>query len=293
MSIQRKKQDSGLFGNSTPEPDTLPLLASDPDSVEIAPDNTKQSAAGAALTIVKACVGAGSFGLPHAFTQSGFWGGVVGIIILGILSLYTMHMLSGIVKKVGLSNKRDLSYVDIAQASLGRWASVIIYAGICLCSLGICGAYLIFCSSLLNEMVPAVPTWAWRLIMAGALTPLTYLRSYKYLAFTSILGDIAVVIGVVTVVAFGFANFSIGKFVLYSPHVNIWFWFLTQIRPAVLWIQPSTLPSSGPPILTSSETSLSFSAYIWLSHLSNSRWLSHLSSLRPSTSPWRSSRCST
>lgn len=241
MSIQRRTSEQGYYTTSAPENDTLPLLADAGDKSEIADDSTKQSAVGAALTIVKASVGAGSFGLPFAFSQSGFWGGCVGIIVLGFLSLYTIHVISGVTKKVGLTQKKDLSYYDIAHASLGRWASVSIYIGIALCSLGICGAYLIFCSGLLNQMVPQVPVWAWQLIMAGILTPLTWLRSYKYLAFTSILGDVAVVIGVVTVVAYGFVNLTIGKYAS-TPSCLICYTNMRMFSISALWTRPSSRP---------------------------------------------------
>jgi amino acid permease len=55
-------------------------------------------------------------------------------------------------------------------------------------------------------MFPQLATMYYVMIICGLIVPLTWLRSFKYLAFTAILGDVAIVVGVATVLIFGFIN---------------------------------------------------------------------------------------
>ena len=116
-------------------------------------------------------------------------------------------------------NGRLESYVALCWTALSeagyprsaRWISVALYGAIVLTSIGACAAYLVFCAQMLLQVgaFPSVPpekashylVWA----MCGPLILLTWLPSFSYLAYTSIVGDIALATGLIVTVAYGVA----------------------------------------------------------------------------------------
>lgn len=94
----------------------------------------RQGTAGAALNLVKASLGAGSFSMPWAFGQSGLAGGVLGMIVFGVASVVTILQLGWVEARLWevlpageraarTARKQRLSYPELAELAM-PWASV-------------------------------------------------------------------------------------------------------------------------------------------------------------------------
>lgn len=170
----------------------------------------KQGALQASASIIKAVVGAGSFALPWAFLQAGLFGGMIGILVLAILSCYTIRMLIQCKRELVGKSDRYVTYVDIAREVYGRVVAWTLYAAIVITSIGACSAYLVFCGNMLESVSRGkLESMYWVFILAGPLILFTWIRSFRYLAFTSIIGDIALVLAMITMFVEGFKEESV------------------------------------------------------------------------------------
>ncbi len=175
------------------------------------------------FNIAKAIVGAGSFALPWVCKNEGVAGGVLTIIAAGALSSYTMKQLiscKNIIAAKGGSLTADgaplegLSYVDLARATFGEAGARFVFFCTVTASLGVCSAYIAFIGTTL-ESLSAQPTSfvhaalgdgpfsrdVFQLGAAAFLQPITCLRSFRFLSFTSTLGTVAVAAAIAAVSA--------------------------------------------------------------------------------------------
>lgn len=192
-----------------PTPDDLPTI--DPlTPPEGPPIIGKQNPMQASFSLIKAVVGAGSFALPAAFMEAGLWGGVVGILVLAALSLFTILLLIRCKNELPALKGRYVSYVDVVQETFGRPLAVVVYIAIVITSLGACAAYLVFCGGLLETVVRGKIEAKYFVLMMGApLVVFCWIRSFRYLSFTSVLGDIALLLGMSAVFIEGFRTTSV------------------------------------------------------------------------------------
>jgi amino acid permease len=165
------------------------------------------------INLIKCAVGAGSFSLPNAFLKAGFFAGIVLCLALGLLAAFTVHLLTTVERRLASEIGHRLRYPDLALLAFNDWrGSALRYMclfGVMATSLGVCAVYVIFISSQLQEIITGLATTS--LLEIGCmLSPfiigLALLRSFKYLVFTSILGDVAVLVGLVGTLFIGFSN---------------------------------------------------------------------------------------
>eukprot|EP00658_Telonema_sp_P-2_P033626 TRINITY_DN24642_c0_g1_i2.p1 TRINITY_DN24642_c0_g1~~TRINITY_DN24642_c0_g1_i2.p1 ORF type:complete len:521 (-),score=120.21 TRINITY_DN24642_c0_g1_i2:152-1714(-) len=236
--LQAQRQDSYWVAQSTSQSF---FFAGDDESQD-ADQGLKRSHV--IVNLVKCAVGAGSFSLPAAFTTVGMEFGIVSLIVFGVVAAYTMTLLADAEKRVIAERSESLLEVEngqidhksLEEAAEGKDPSRLTYpelmkalfpelriyiprigldrnvAGdivtfaIILTSIGVSVAYALFIgTSLHGKPFNWDGTW----IMAGLLVPmglLAQLRSFKYLAFTSVLGDVAVTAGVVGTIAIGLSD---------------------------------------------------------------------------------------
>jgi len=165
-----------------------------------------------AISNLAKCInGAGSFALPHVFLDEGIIGGTVALTVCGILATYTMQLLLDL--KVQM--KAD-SYVELARSTLGNKAANLVFALTLSASLGVCSTYVVFLgqtleslssdvtsTNVIRQFFPDINTVTWEVVVAGLIFPLTLLRSYGIFAFTSVLGIIAVLGGILVTLSSG------------------------------------------------------------------------------------------
>jgi len=158
-----------------------------------------QNAVQASFSLVKAVVGAASFALPFGFMQGGLLGSVIGLFLLAILSFYTIRVLVNCKNEYNRDKQKYVTYVELCRATLGPVFAMLLYIAIVITSLGACSAYLVFCSTNLTSIVPALTQKEWTVVLVPFVLAGVLLRSYKHLAFTSVLGDVALLLGMTTV----------------------------------------------------------------------------------------------
>jgi amino acid permease len=178
------------------------------DSPRVAGTESKLSAT---TNLAKCICGAGSFALPHVFLEEGVIGGTIALTACGFLATYTMQSLSRSKEIVG-----SASYVELAKSTLGPNAARLVFTLTLCASLGVCSSYLVFIGqtleslscdatseNIVRQLLPNVSTVVWEMGTAALLFPLCLLRSYAIFAFTSALGVVAVLGGIVVTLASG------------------------------------------------------------------------------------------
>lgn len=175
----------------------------------------------AAINLAKCICGAGSFALPHVFLEEGVLGGALAITLCGALATITMQSLSDSKLKASaaeVSQGREpiASYVQLARTALGEPAAKVVFFLTLFASLGVCSTYLVFIGSTLESMscdanaenivrslAPNIDEVSWEIAAAIVLYPLSLIRDYSVFAFTSTLGVVAVLGGIITTLAYG------------------------------------------------------------------------------------------
>lgn len=174
---------------------------------------------GVGINMIKCAVGAGSFSFPYAFTQTGILGGVIGICAFALIAGFTMAILARAEKLFLVKKSRErgcgmiprMTWPELVRAAFpgamirGNNVMVgLLYCTVVFTSIGIAVAYILFIASTLDQAFG----WDTGLVIIGLTLPalgLALLQSFKYLAFTSVLGDIAVVSGLVGTIWGGLA----------------------------------------------------------------------------------------
>eukprot|EP00164_Ancoracysta_twista_P000714 GFYU01000940.1.p1 GENE.GFYU01000940.1~~GFYU01000940.1.p1 ORF type:complete len:500 (+),score=153.00 GFYU01000940.1:151-1650(+) len=159
------------------------------------------------INLIKCVVGAGSFVLPFAIAQSGLIGGVVGIFLFGGICGITTYSL--------IESKETLriptaSYPQLGYEMYGWLMKVLIELMTVLAAMGGCSAYLVFTGQILAPVVGADPLTVIYCSAAFEVV-MSMLRQFKYLAYTSVLGDLSVVLGLLIVLIDGFGQDEIFK----------------------------------------------------------------------------------
>ena len=163
------------------------------------------------INLIKCAVGAGSFSLPAAFLHSGFWAGIILCCFLGLLAATTVDMLAAVERRLSSVAGTRLRYPDLALLAFNDWRGralrIACLVGVLSTSLGVCSVYVIFISSELTAVLAGSQYTTTPIDVAYMMSPfilgLALLRSFKYLVFTSILGDVAVLGGLVGTVFIG------------------------------------------------------------------------------------------
>ena len=188
-----------------------PLLQTEAEADE---DDEQSTALGAALGMIKCAIGAGTFALPFAFHSAGILLSVVCTLLLGALSVYTIIILERAERAVS-PDGGDLSYPAVARLAFPgavcrgvNVAEAACLAGVVATCFGVCAAYIDFCAGVLPPIfLRYCGGHAGAPVFAAAISPIVFLlsliESAKTLSFTSMLGNVAVVAGIVGVVGGG------------------------------------------------------------------------------------------
>jgi amino acid permease len=162
------------------------------------------------FNIFKAVVGAGSFALPLAFKNGGIWGSLVGLVVLGLMSDYTIKTM---IRTKDHMRHRG-SYPELVAAGLpgrvGVVVSKLVYGAIVLTVLGVCTVYLVFCGKLIQNLLSlhCYNVIAPISVMGSFLAVVSWLPSLKKISFLSLIGDGALLIAMLCVVIYGFHFFE-------------------------------------------------------------------------------------
>jgi amino acid permease len=168
------------------------------------------------FNFVKASIGSGSFVLPWAMKQSGIIVGSAGLILLGVVSAYTMQLLIQCKQRAsrGLppERKREFTFTDVGRVAAGTVGKWSVDFSVILCNIGVCAGYTVFIASNLRWAITCLPVgvnpanpqlnvqdFEVYLCLLPILILLTFLPSFKYLAYAAYVGFIFLVVAMITV----------------------------------------------------------------------------------------------
>lgn len=167
--------------------------------------------------IVKSFAGAGTFALPFAIMNAGLWGGVVGILLIALLSNYTIRTLLRCGERVmQIEQKKHLnvephppSYADIGRSAIGTPGAILVSLFSGLMCFGVCIAYFTLIGGNISALFPkedhVLPVYIIAAVLPICLF-LSCLTDLTKLAYTSIAGSVALLIAMGAVIIFGLTN---------------------------------------------------------------------------------------
>jgi amino acid permease len=212
--------------------DGMPTMGGETPSSPLLAHSTPQfKPFGLFWNIVKSFAGAGTFALPYAVMNAGLWGGIVGIIVIALLSNFTIRTLMQCAERVMEQNqKRGLqeeaqppSYPEIGRAAFGEPGAMLVSLFSGLMCFGVCIAYFTLIGGNIIEVFPShYNVHAYYVI--AAIYPITVflscLTDLTKLAYTSIAGSVALLVAMGAVVVFGLSNHMLKP--LHDYPVFVW-----------------------------------------------------------------------
>jgi len=248
------------------------------DSAAERPDRISNTVA--TINLTKCFVGAASFELPWAFMQAGIGGAVGGVCALAIGSRVSLSLLAQCGHLV--KGRPHPTYPEIGRAAFGAVGFWAAWAGIVAMTLGVCGSYVVFVASTLADLT-SPSKFDWILLQLPLLIVLSWLRAYKFLSLTALLGVLALIVAVI-VTTIDCAKHSTWKEHDYSLHSFSWMevytyplflgnaGYLYLISTAILPLSQSmSTPSKfgsclSISILFVTVINLAFGLYAWFSY---------------------------
>jgi proton-coupled amino acid transporter len=160
----------------------------------------------ALVNIIKANIGSGLLGMPYAFKNGGVYLGLITLLVIAAITFHTTIILT--VCKNTLNGRRrkngeseDIhTYGDVGKASLGWLGAALIDIFLVFTQTGFSCAYLIYIGENMHDMIPQLANWHAVAVAIVILIPVCMLRNLKYLAPTSILSEVCIIVGLLIVV---------------------------------------------------------------------------------------------
>ena len=145
--------------------------------------------------LIKAIFGAGLFAMPFAYRLMGIGGGTIAMCVFGLLTFYTGMVLIRVHDVVVRDTLRsDMTFVSLTEYCFGRWAARVVFFLVVLTTLGQCGAYLVFISSVLVSLWPAFTDYFFAGLAAVFIAPLLLVRNQHAQVWSSAIGNAGVVV---------------------------------------------------------------------------------------------------
>jgi amino acid permease len=101
---------------------------------------------------------------------------------------------------------RIFTYTDLGYEAMGQWGSMLVYALMFMCNLGVCTVYLTMISEIMESMVPQIPQRVWILFTIPIFVPLSWIRSYAFMTPVSMLGTLSLLVALGSVLIYGFTQ---------------------------------------------------------------------------------------
>ncbi|CAD7933000.1 unnamed protein product [Amoebophrya sp. A25] len=151
----------------------------------------------AVICVLKANIGPGVLYLPKACSRAGCAMFLLQVSLFGFVATYCILQLTKVRERYCQSQNCLLSYGALCErisgSKLGLW---LVNLSICLCQFGLCVTYYIVTSNLLRQAL--FPSWTVLelfFLVFLVVTPLTWIRSVQKLAFTNLLADACIFVG--------------------------------------------------------------------------------------------------
>lgn len=175
------------------------------------PASSKMSFSKAAFTLLCQLMGGSDLSLPYAVSQGGI-PVLTLLIILPFLCSYTaLVIIKCMYKSDPVTRKKERlrsSYSDLSEACWGKFGRKLTFFLHSLILIMVSSLYLVLCGSFLAHAFARLqlPQRIWTAIGALVIFPLVLLKSLSRLAWVSIVGVVAIVIPMVIMLCYSFAN---------------------------------------------------------------------------------------
>ena len=147
---------------------------------------------------------------------------MVSVIILGLVSNYCIRMLLACAEELEPKYER-VTFGEMGKYIFGRNGQIVVELCLIIAQLGFCCVYVIFMSTNL-EGIFGQPSWLFVIILLPGLVLMSWLRSFKWLAILSLIGQATGFFGYFSIM--GFALISTVK---NTPSVAPFNWAETPI----------------------------------------------------------------
>ena len=172
----------------------------------------------AIVHLVKANLGPGALNLPHAFTQTGWALGGCLMLFVGIQGVYCMWLLAYCKQLIAQKEPQVHTFMDVTSYTLGHKGELFVQFSLAILQGGVCTVFIqLISTNFQSAMVSA----GWHLsittaiiIVTAVLVPISLFRNISQMKWVSLLGNVFMIVAVLTVICFSFVEISdrgIGK----------------------------------------------------------------------------------
>ncbi|EAR83755.1 transmembrane amino acid transporter protein (macronuclear) [Tetrahymena thermophila SB210] len=170
---------------------------------------SEASVFGASLNLFKSLVGIGVLALPQAFSQSGWVAGLILMPLCAIAMLYLSHEIIRIAEE---KQSKAKNVVEFVKQTANRGHVIAVNACLFTFQTGICISYVIFFLQYIQEsfcnidgsIYPCSSKVISVIISLSCLIPLVFIRDINKLKIWSMLGNVVVMVSLVTVMIYSF-----------------------------------------------------------------------------------------
>ncbi|KAK3250638.1 hypothetical protein CYMTET_39991 [Cymbomonas tetramitiformis] len=182
------------------------------DAAVPAPAKEGISESAAVANVIKGIMGAGCFALPWAYAKTGIIFTTAYMIAANILCLYCVSLMTR-AKNIVLEKDPSListfdNYSGVAMATIGPVGGVLTQAMVVTCCFGIASAYLVFVASTMLTVLPASMELTQNYlvkVITVIMVFLSWLRNFSGVSLISLMGNIAVCVGMLCVLVYASA----------------------------------------------------------------------------------------
>lgn len=135
------------------------------------------------INIIISFVGAGLLGIPHAFSESGWFLGTIALLCVSAMNVYAMLRLPAVQVELQKRYPEEslTSYGEVGRCILGPKGEVFVQACLAISQCGFGTAYIIFIAANVYSMTKIPRLWVCLLCIPG-LAMLVQFRSLSHLA---------------------------------------------------------------------------------------------------------------
>eukprot|EP00457_Paulinella_chromatophora_P007513 gb/GEZN01007536.1/.p1 GENE.gb/GEZN01007536.1/~~gb/GEZN01007536.1/.p1 ORF type:complete len:422 (-),score=61.28 gb/GEZN01007536.1/:238-1503(-) len=170
----------------------------------------KVSALATVSLFFKSVVGTGILALPPAIKAGGVVLGVLFVLLMCILTIYTMRIIILTVRHLrrqGVARHQDgrIEFMELLVMAFGQWGNVVGSFSVITCQVGSVLGFVCFIYSNMTAVCP-VQAWQVAVVLFVILAPLCLLRTTDGMGWSSSLGNLALVLGLGTIYYYGFSE---------------------------------------------------------------------------------------
>jgi len=159
-------------------------------------------------SVIKSFMGSGLLGLPSAFQHGGVLFSTFGMLTLAMMATHCMLLLVKVKHRLRARGRQVVTYADLGEATLGKWAPPVVNGFLSFTQLGFCTVYVLFCAQNTAALI-GLDEASWRYLVLPfwpLFILLSWIRTMKQLGRISLAATFFIVISCILVLAFSIAQ---------------------------------------------------------------------------------------